>query len=398
MKIRKPEYYDSFQCIGSACRDTCCAGWEIEIDEESAERYKRVTGELGERLRASITETEEEIYFNLQAGRRCPFLNKENLCDLILDQGEEILCDICREHPRHYQWFGDYTEVGLGLCCEEAARLLFRTKGKLTFILEEEQEESDNHTESVDIEQEEYIERMLDARETAYSIVQNRELPLWERWMLLLQYGEELQEALDLEDVDAEKLAVQVYRNQDAVVSAWRQFHQIQGGQKHTAEQRKTAEVSAVTDLRELLIVYRDMESLDDTWPALMQDLNENLELYLAEREAYRAAYPEAQPEYEQLSMYFLYRYFMEALFDGDIQGKLQYLVLSVLIIYIMDLKVYQENSAYTRWDRIQVVKQYSKEIEYCTENMESLGELCWKNAGMSVETLIGILEQIIQE
>ena len=88
----------------------------------------------------------------------------------------------------------------------------------------------------------------------------------------------------------------------------------------------------------------------------------------------------------------------MEALFDGDIQGKLQYLVLSVLIIYIMDLKVYQENSAYTRWDRIQVVKQYSKEIEYCTENMESLGELCWKNAGMSVEALIGILEQIIQE
>ena len=164
------------------------------------------------------------------------------------------------------------------------------------------------------------------------------------------------------------------------------------------AEQRKTAEVSAVTDLRELLIVYRDMESLDDTWPALMQDLNENLELYLAEREAYRAAYPEAQPEYEQLSMYFLYRYFMEALFDGDIQGKLQYLVLSVLIIYIMDLKVYQENSAYTRWDRIQVVKQYSKEIEYCTENMESLGELCWQNAGMSVEALIGILEQIIQE
>ena len=149
MKIRKPEYYDSFQCIGSACRDTCCAGWEIEIDEESAERYKRVTGELGERLRASITETEEEIYFNLQAGRRCPFLNKENLCDLILDQGEEILCEICREHPRHYQWFGDYTEVGLGLCCEEAARLLFRTKGKLTFILEEEQEESDENLEEL---------------------------------------------------------------------------------------------------------------------------------------------------------------------------------------------------------------------------------------------------------
>ena len=134
MILRKPVYFDSFHCIGSACKDTCCAGWEVEIDEESAAGYHDIDGEIGERLKANITETEEEIYFNLREDKRCPFLNEDNLCDLILHLGEDSLCDICREHPRHYEWFGRYTEVGLGLCCEEAGRLIFSSPEKITYI------------------------------------------------------------------------------------------------------------------------------------------------------------------------------------------------------------------------------------------------------------------------
>ena len=33
MKYHKPSFFDQFKCIGSACTDTCCAGWEIEVDE-----------------------------------------------------------------------------------------------------------------------------------------------------------------------------------------------------------------------------------------------------------------------------------------------------------------------------------------------------------------------------
>ena len=41
MKLRIPDYYDSFQCIAGDCTDSCCIGWELDIDEESYAAYKR---------------------------------------------------------------------------------------------------------------------------------------------------------------------------------------------------------------------------------------------------------------------------------------------------------------------------------------------------------------------
>lgn len=118
-----PSYYPDFACIASRCRHSCCVGWEIDIDEDSFCRYQAETGAIGKRLRACI-DVDGAPHFRLYEGERCPFLNREGLCDLILSLGEDALCEICREHPRFYTVLSDRTEVGLGLCCEEAARLI----------------------------------------------------------------------------------------------------------------------------------------------------------------------------------------------------------------------------------------------------------------------------------
>ena len=40
-----PDYYKEFSCIAGDCEDTCCAGWQIVIDEKSKRRYaKAATG------------------------------------------------------------------------------------------------------------------------------------------------------------------------------------------------------------------------------------------------------------------------------------------------------------------------------------------------------------------
>ena len=148
MKYHKPSFFDQFKCIGSACTDTCCAGWEIEVDETTAEGYLTEKGAFGDRLRREIGSEPGEYFFKLQ-DNRCPFLNKENLCDIFINLGEDRLCDICREHPRFYNWFGDYTEVGLGLCCEEAERLLFSDSKPLTFVEEVTQDEDDELSEEM---------------------------------------------------------------------------------------------------------------------------------------------------------------------------------------------------------------------------------------------------------
>ena len=119
----KPDFYDDFKCIADKCRHSCCLGWEIDIDDESLRRFMAVDGEFGEYMRRNI-ELEPTPHFVLGGDERCPFLREDGLCKMILTLGEDSICDICREHPRFYNELPGRIEAGLGLCCEEAARLL----------------------------------------------------------------------------------------------------------------------------------------------------------------------------------------------------------------------------------------------------------------------------------
>ena len=47
MRYLKPHYYDKFVCTAGDCPDSCCAGWQIVIDETSLERYGNEKSEFG---------------------------------------------------------------------------------------------------------------------------------------------------------------------------------------------------------------------------------------------------------------------------------------------------------------------------------------------------------------
>lgn len=121
MRIVAPDFYPAFRCRMGACRHTCCAHWEIDLDAETLARYQAVTGPFASRLEAGIDASSGSI--RLGDGERCPFLNKAGLCEIILHLGEGALCQVCADHPRYRSFFSDRTEVGLGLCCEAAAAL-----------------------------------------------------------------------------------------------------------------------------------------------------------------------------------------------------------------------------------------------------------------------------------
>ncbi len=134
MKIYAPDYYPAFHCIAGACMHTCCEGWEIDIDEESLKRYRAMRGPFGRRVRQCIS-TEDTPHFILGEKERCPLLNEDRLCDLILQRGEEALCQICRDHPRFRNFWSDREEVGLGLACEEAGRLILSARHPMRLIM-----------------------------------------------------------------------------------------------------------------------------------------------------------------------------------------------------------------------------------------------------------------------
>ena len=122
MKLFAPTYYKNFKCIADRCEHSCCIGWEIDIDEHTLEKYRYLKDGYGSAILESISQ-EETPHFCLCEGDRCPHLDERGLCKIILGVGEDYLCDICREHPRFYN-FTSVAEVGLGMSCPEAARLI----------------------------------------------------------------------------------------------------------------------------------------------------------------------------------------------------------------------------------------------------------------------------------
>ncbi len=377
MTIRRPDYYDRFQCIAGACSDSCCIGWKIDVDEERREKYRRETGELGDRLRNCIDW--EEGHFILQGKEeRCPFLNEENLCDLIIGLGEESLCEICREHPRYYEWYDGLTEVGVGLCCEAAARLVLGKEEKAQFVECEERDETEDDA-SESEEDLAVIEVLMNARETAYAILQNRKTSIWKRLEQFLSYIEEIQEALDFGNLDEIEESAEYYCN--LVHTAEENMPEVQ------VQDCVTARVSAY---RELLSFCDKLEAIDEVWPVCLEQLKELLEnseeFYQAEQEMLHETH-DREYEYEHLAVYFVYRYFMKCRTDGDVYSRGCLAVFCIMLIRLLDTAKYVEVGSLSKEDRVQNAKDCSKEVEYSEDNLARLADLFWNHG---FETIAG--------
>lgn len=165
MKWLAPDYYPRFTCIADRCRHSCCAqGWEIDIDARTHAFYRSVPGEFGARLAAGIQAGEVPTFQTDRLGR-CPFWNSRGLCDIILTLGEDALCDICADHPRFRNFFSDRVELGVGLCCEEACRIILENQDTVRLI-------------ELDCEGEDPMDeadaRLFENRDAAFAILQDR--------------------------------------------------------------------------------------------------------------------------------------------------------------------------------------------------------------------------------
>ncbi len=115
-----PTYYSAFHCIANHCRHSCCIDWEICIDGATYEKYKQIKS-----ICDTVEVGEDGPCFTLTPCGRCPHLTDNGLCRIILTHGEDYLSQICQDHPRFYNDVGSgRREVGLGIVCEEACRLI----------------------------------------------------------------------------------------------------------------------------------------------------------------------------------------------------------------------------------------------------------------------------------
>lgn len=133
--LEYPLSYESFCCVGAPCEDSCCEGWDIEVDDVSYYRYMVLPGEYGKSVRARCEDEADGTHaFRVRKDGRCPFLQDDRRCEMILRIGEDFLCETCMEFPRYYNGQDPYYQMDLSLSCPEACRMFFFDPAPEVFV------------------------------------------------------------------------------------------------------------------------------------------------------------------------------------------------------------------------------------------------------------------------
>lgn len=352
MKNTYPSYYKNFTCIADRCPDTCCAGWAVVADSESLEKYSKTDGGFGDKIRSVIAVDEDGDTVFTPINNRCPFLLDSGLCEMYIELGHESLCRTCRQYPRHITYFGARSETGISLSCPEAARLILQSEEPITF----EEENTLDFPQPTDIDPELYF-TLLDARKKAIDILQRREFSIRRRVCSFLEFSSDISPAVRHYEYDEIRTAIK---------------KDYFGTQKTAYSQRR-----ANGAIKKYFSDFRSLEMLDTSFSDRLSEA-ESIDI---------SAFTGSETEFEHLMVYFVFRYFMTAVFDLDLLTKSKFAAVS----FIITNKLCAAENA-DKEKRIKFMQRFSKEVEHSASNMEFLNITMKKSRFYSVENLINII------
>ena len=362
-----PDYYKEFQCIADKCEDTCCAGWQIVIDEKAIANYKRIiaSGSVSSafRLRLLTMVDWKERVFRQSKEKRCAFLNEDNLCDLYTNCGERSLCKTCTRYPRHIEEFEGVREITLSISCPEVARILLSKKEPVEFLSyeregEEEYEEFDPFFFSI----------LEDARVEMLTILQNRMLPLRERVLTVLAMAHDMQGRINRQEMFACMDVIEKYCGEKAAAY----IKEYKGKESQAQTFYKFA--------RALFEKQYRLELLKEEWDMLLQESEVLLygkdALHYEEVRASFAKWAKEESDLiiqlEQLLVYFLFTYFPGAVYDGAVYAKVQMAVYLTWMIYEFLMARWLKNGGtLTQEEIVDITYRFSREVEHSDENLK---------------------------
>ena len=358
-----PDWVEEFVCIADECEDTCCAGWEVDIDEGTLELYRSAEGAFGERLRGEIREengTEDGgCFFPLTKEGRCPFLNDRNLCDIITHLGPDAISMVCDEYPRYFVTVGDYEQMDMSLSCMELGRLFFAGER-----MELRREEDRITREDSDVD-EAWLVKILSCRDSAIAALQDRQ------------------------DCQPDAQPEGWRRRFEKVVKAWKNDGILRDDDRDALEK-----LFAETD-EEVHRRMSDLEPLDASWPVLLADVRGIIDVpESVDFRRGRKSPEEADPSgscmepsvsyaeqwdrwFTRLSVYFLFRYTIDAYYDGTAVKAVRMMYRSLRFIERMaETRERKKRAPLTVEDMVDLVHIYSRQVEHSEENVDALKEM----------------------
>lgn len=447
-KIGIPKCYKDFHCIAEKCTDSCCAGWQVDVDEASWEYYKTVQGEFGGYLHSVMVEVPEaEGQFRLREDGRCPFLNDTGLCDLFSNLGEHRLCKTCTNYPRYMEEYGTLREVGIAFSCPEAARLMLSDSRPMEFeeitlgpdadqwcdtakdvmwrtagmgasdmaelMTNREETAAQGFIVETETFDESYFNMLYEGRKTAFFIVQQRTLSIEQRVLLYLDYAVALQQLLDdwqqgEDDSFKVNLLVREYGNEQWLCKRWQQLYEeacrwdadADGFQLY-GESVPFGEVRYHLLPEFAAVLYGELKHCKPQWGPMLAEAEKVLKESMTPEE-YAKTYRDfdtffqgREYEYEHLLSYFVFKYFLKAYFDDDVYGKAQLAAVGYLMVKQLGVCHWVTHKGkFDRADQAELFHLYSREMEHSDENYETFVDSLKMENMCNFEHLMALLTE----
>ncbi len=394
MILRTPHYYKDFKCIASACKDNCCVGgWQIDIDEETARYYKKLPGAFGDRLRDALDYTDAHC-FKLKNGK-CPFLTANGLCEIFRELGEDKLGVVCTQFPRFTEYYGDIKESGIGLACEEAARLIFEDNNSFSFDLKE--------LDEVPVKDSEFNEKLA----KSLFIYRDKVIALMDIG-ICMTFTDKLKTIL----LSAFNIQEHINSNTYDELSEYVCNLNLENILSQISDDNNGADFTICEAIYRILCAYGGLEVLNPDWSLFLDNMFELVEtdsednaLSKMKNENYSNIMKEylsmqrdnlRMYEYDNLIKYYVFRYFLKASYDHNILGKAVLTVSNWLVILSMDVTQWLENhKSFSFADRINTVHIFSRQVEYSEDNLWQLDEEFMFDDIFKIDSLCNLLDII---
>lgn len=381
MKYTMPYYYNEFKCVADKCPDTCCAGWAIVIDKRTMSKYKKLSRKDRKYVMQHVDKNEEIFKQN---GCRCSFLNDNNLCDLITKMGDGMLCKTCARYPRHFEEYGYLVEAALSMSCPIAAEMILSNNNNWKLKSRTDKKVSP-HEKEIDVD---LVTVLSASRDIIFEYIRNEENDFSMAIANVLNYGEELQKLL--------------YKYQELAVDD-------DGDYKPSGEAGKAilAEISKLEindysmcsnkldtsdysvdsnkpDRQEtfgnIMSMMLGMEQINDNWFDYIEKVQEHLyEEYSSEKyqelyAEFRACMAERLYERRNIFLYFIYTYFLGAVYDFNALGMIKFSVVSMLIIEELKFEAWLSNNKIITFDdSVKIAYRYSRQVEHSDNNLMAM-------------------------
>ena len=380
MQYTVPHYYKQFRCIAGECPDTCCAGWQIQINPSSLRKYRKVKGSLGNRLRNEI-DWKDGCF--RQYGGRCAFLNEKDLCDLYLEGGGEgAFCRTCRTYPRHIEEFEGLREISLSLSCPMAAELILNCEEPVRFLHAEDEKE-DKPYEDFDFF---LFTKLEDARRLILRILQDRSHSIRLRAAVSLALAHDLQQRIDRNALfDADSLFERY-----SAPGVWSWFESrlaLLEQEEGRAETRLRAENA-------LFSIFDRLEVLRDDWKPYLDSARMALKNAPALTKDAERSFSELFTDSmtEQLLVYFVFTYFCGAVYNRNAYGKMKFSFAGMILVRELVRAEWLRNPRITKEVILRTACRYAREVEHSDKNKTCMEQLLDSEKHFGLENLFSLL------